>query len=161
MASKGKGGSTVSVVWDLAEPLAAELGLRLWDVRFVKEGAEWYLKIIIDKPGGIDINDCENMSKAIDKPLDDADPIEQGYHLEVSSPGIERDLRRDFHFTENIGEKIMFRLIRPLEKVRDFKGILAGYDNGNFTAELNDGRQIVVNKKEVSYVRLDDFKGFN
>ena len=92
MASKGKGGNTVNAVWEIAEPIANGLGYELWDVRFEKEGANWYLRIFIDKEDGISINDCVDMSHAIDKPLDEADPIEQSYCLEVCAPGLERDL---------------------------------------------------------------------
>ena len=103
---KGKGGNVVQAVWQIAEPIARELGLEIWDIRFLKEGADWFLRIFIDKEGGIDISDCENMSRAIDKPLDEADPIEQSYCLEVSSPGVERDLVRPEHFERYKGADI-------------------------------------------------------
>lgn len=159
MASKGKGGNTVNTVWAIAEPIANSLGYELWDVRFEKEGADWFLRIFIDKEDGISINDCVDMSHAIDKPLDEADPIEQSYCLEVSSPGIERDLKRDSHFEKCIGEKIMVKLIRPVDGQREFKGILESYDNGNFELLLPEGTKLMINKKETSYVKLDDFGG--
>ena len=81
--NRKKGGNTVAQVWELAKPLAEELGLTLWDVRFVKEGAQWYLRIFIDKEDGVGIDDCVAMSHAIDKPLDELDPISQAYCLEV------------------------------------------------------------------------------
>ena len=124
MASKGKGGNTVNTVWQLAEPYAKELGLELWDVRFEKEGADWFLRIFIDKEGGVSIDDCVDMSHAIDKPLDEADPIEQSYCLEVCSPGVERELKRDEHFLKFIGSPVMVKLIRPLENKREYNGIL-------------------------------------
>lgn len=159
MASKGKGGNTVNTVWQIAEPIARTLGLELWDVRFEKEGADWFLRIFIDKEGGVSIDDCVEMSHAIDKPLDEADPIEQSYCLEVSSPGIERDLKRDAHFEKSIGEKIMVKLIRPVDGQREFKGILESYDNGSFELVTVDGTKLMINKKETSYVKLDDFGG--
>ena len=159
MASKGKGGNTVSTVWQLAEPIAAQLGLEIWDVRFEKEGADWFLRIFIDKEGGVSIDDCVDMSHAIDKPLDDADPIEQSYCLEVCSPGVERELKRDEHFQKFIGEAVMVKLIRPLEGKREYNGILASYDNGSFELRLEDGTGLMINKKETSYVKLDDFGG--
>ncbi len=159
MASKGKGGNTVNTVWAIAEPIANSLGYELWDVRFEKEGADWFLRIFIDKEGGISINDCVDMSHAIDKPLDEADPIEQSYCFEVSSPGVERDLKRDSHFEKCIGEKIMVKLIRPVDGQREFKGILESYDNGNFELLLEEGTKLMINKKETSYVKLDDFGG--
>lgn len=159
MASKGKGGNTVNAVWEIAEPIAKGLGYELWDVRFEKEGANWYLRIFIDKEDGISINDCVDMSHAIDKPLDEADPIEQSYCLEVCSPGLERDLKRDGHFEKSIGKKIMVKLIRPVEGQREFKGTLESYDNGNFELLVEDGTKLMINKKETSYVKLDDFGG--
>ena len=159
MASKGKGGNTVKTVWEIAEPLAKELGLEIWDVRFEKEGADWFLRIFIDKDGGVSIDDCVDMSHAIDKPLDEADPIEQSYCLEVCSPGVERDLKRDEHFMKFIGAKIMVKLIRPLENRREFNGILESYENGSFELRLEDGTGLMINKKETSYVKLDDFEG--
>lgn len=159
MASKGKGGNTVKTVWEIAEPIARELGLDIWDVRFEKEGADWFLRVFIDKEGGVSIDDCVDMSHAIDKPLDEADPIEQSYCLEVCSPGLERELKRDEHFMKFIGAPVMVKLIRPLEGQREYKGILESYDNGNFELRLEDGRGLMINKKETSYVKLDDFGG--
>lgn len=159
MASKKKGGSTVNTVWQLAQPIAESLGLELWDVRFEKEGADWFLRIFIDKDGGVSIDDCVEMSHAVDKPLDEADPIEQSYCLEVSSPGVERDLKRDEHFEKCLGEKIMVKLIRPVDGQREFKGILESYDSGNFELLTEEGTKLMINKKEASYVKLDDFGG--
>ena len=152
--------NTVALVWEIAEPLAKKLGLTLWDIRFQKEGANWFLRIFIDKEGGINIDDCVNMSHAIDGPLDELDPIEQSYSLQVSSPGIERELVRDFHFERFIGSPVTVRFIHAYEGKRDYKGILAGYDNGDVTVELEDGRGLSFNKKEASFVKLDDFGGF-
>ena len=156
MASKP---NVVSIVRSIAEPVAKELGLILWDVRFVKEGASWYLRVFIDKEGGVDINDCVDMTHALNGPLDEADPIEVSYCLEVSSPGLERDLTRDEHFEVMTGKKIKLRLIRPDEnKQREFFGILKGYEDGNITVEL-DGEERVFVKKETAWVKLDDFNG--
>lgn len=159
MAAKGKGGNTVAAVWKIAEPIAKDLGLTLWDVRFEKEGANRYLRVFIDKDGGVSIDDCVDMSHALDKPLDDADPIEQSYCLEVSSPGIERDLKRDSHFEKCMGMNIKVKLIRPLDGKREFSGVLSGYENGAVQLTLEDGSGFVVNKKETSYIKLDDFGG--
>ena len=99
------------------------------------------------------------MSHALDKPLDDEDPIEQSYCLEVSSPGVERELRRDAHFEKCIGQKIKIKLIRPLDGQREFAGTLEGYDNGEISVRFDDGSGIIINKKEASYIKLDDFGG--
>ena len=147
MAGKGKGGNTVAAVWEIAAPVAEQLGLSIWDIRFQKEGVSWYLRIYIDKEGGVGITDCENFSRAVDGPLDEADPIEQSYYLEVSSPGVERQLTRDEHFKKYIGSPVMVRLIRPRDGERD----------GMITVTREDGSGICFEKKEVSSVKLDDF----
>lgn len=105
----------IQTVWQLAEPIAAELGVSLWDVRFEKEGASYFLRILIDREGGADINDCEAMSRRIDPLLDEADPIPQSYYLEVWSAGMNRDLVRDFHFAQNIGKRVMVGLYEAWE----------------------------------------------
>lgn len=157
MASKG---NTVSIVWDIAEPIAGELGLTLWDVRFVKEGASWYLRVFIDKEGGVGIDDCVDMSHALNKPLDEADPIDQSYCLEVSSPGIERELKRDAHFEQMLGRKINIRLIRPDEnKQKEFNhAVLKQYENGLITVILEDESEKTFEKKETAWIKLDDFE---
>ena len=161
MAAKSKkGGNVTRTVREIAEPIASELGLTLWDVRFVKEGAEHYLRIFVDKEGGVSIDDCVDMTHAIDKPLDDADPIDVSYILEVSSPGAERPLTRDEHFAQNLGAKVMVKMIRPVDGVREFKGTLDDYDNGTITFTSHEGKTFVFNKKEASYVKLDDFDSF-
>ena len=150
--------NTVAAVWELAEPIAEELGLILWDVVFEKEGANYYLRIFIDKEDGIGIEDCVNMSHAIDKPLDDADLIDRQYNLQVSSPGIERKLTRDFHFECAIDEKVILRLIRPYEGQREFKGVLLDYsETGAITIEFPDETTMTAEKKEIAWVKLDDF----
>ena len=149
--------NVVSIVREIAQPIADGLGLKLWDVRFVKEGASWFLRVFIDKEGGVDINDCVDMTHALNDPLDEKDPIEVSYCLEVSSPGIERDLTRDEHFELMTGRKIKIRLIRPDEnKQRDFSGVLKGYKDGMITADVGSEEKVFV-KKETAWVKLDDF----
>ncbi len=155
--AKGKGGNTVAAVWDIAKPIADELGLEIWDIRFVKEGSDWFLRIFIDKDGGVSIEDCENMSRAIDEPLDEADPIEQSYCLEVSSPGVERELTRDTHFEACTGEKIKVKFIRAVDGKREYSGVLSGFDGKLVTLLCDDGHSISFEKKETSYIKLDDF----
>ncbi len=158
MANAKKKG-TASVVWELCEPIVNGFGLRLWDVRYVKEGAQWFLRVFIDKDGGVDITDCENVSRAIDKPLDELDPITDNYILEVSSPGIERELILDSHFEEFIGADIMVKMIRPIEGIgKEFKGVLKAYCDGMVTIEDHSGEnEIVIAKKDTAYIKLDDF----
>ncbi|MBQ3483733.1 MAG: ribosome maturation factor RimP [Clostridia bacterium] len=109
-------------------PIAAELGLLLWDVEFVKEGARRILRVTIDAEAGVTIDDCERMHRAIDPVLDEIDPIDTAYDLEVSSPGIERDLRTDAHIDASVGEEVELRLFAPVEGKKSFGGILAGRD---------------------------------
>ena len=154
MAGKG---NTVSKVMEIITPYAKSLGLEIWDVRFVKEGTDWYLRIFIDKEDGVSIDDCVDLTHAITKPLDEADPISQSYTLEVSSPGVERELVKDEHYEKYVGNAVMMRLIRPIDKVRDFNGVLSSYNNGEITITLANGEELTVNKKDTSYVKLDDF----
>ena len=157
--AKSKGGVTVSKVWELCEPIVTELGLRLWDVRYVKEGAQWYLRVFIDKPGGVDINDCERVSRAINDPLDELDPIENAYCLEVCSPGIERELVRDEHFEQFLGADVMVRLRRPIEGIgRDLDGRLKAYADGEVTIVDHAGEnELTFSKKDAAWIKLDDF----
>lgn len=157
MAGKSKGGNTISTVWEIVEPYAKQLDLKIWDIRFVKEGATHYLRIFIDKEGGVGLDDCVDLSHAIDNPLDDADPIDCSYCLEVSTPGIERELTRPEHFEINIGQRIKLKLIRAVNNQRDFKGTLKGFGNGQIIMVLEDGEEKSFDKKDISWVRLDDF----
>lgn len=158
MANK-KGGLTVSKVWELCEPIVKECGLSLWDVRYVKEGADWYLRIFIDKPEGVDILDCEKVSRAVDKPLDELDPIENSYCLEVCSPGIERELVRDEHFEQFIGADIKVKMLRPIEGIgREFAGVLKAYDNGAVTiSDHSEENELTISTKDAVWIKLDDF----
>ena len=157
--AKSKGGVTVSKVWELCQPIVEGLGLSLWDVRYVKEGADWFLRVYIDKPEGVDITDCEKVSRAINDPLDELDPIESAYCLEVCSPGIERELVRDEHFEQFIGADIMVKMLRPVEGIgKEFAGVLTDYNGGEVTITDHSGEnQITINKKDAAWIKLDDF----
>lgn len=133
-----KTANIASVAEKIITPCVEELGYRVWDVEFVKEGAGWYLRITIDSDDGIDIDDCEKVSRAISPLLDEADPIEQNYTLEVSSPGLERTLRTPQHFAACIGEEIEVRLYSPDESGRKaYKGTLVSSDDERFTIETD------------------------
>ena len=157
--AKSKGGVTVAKVWALCEPIVTGLGLTLWDVRYVKEGADWYLRVFIDKPGGVGINDCETVSRAINDPLDALDPIEGAYCLEVCSPGIERELVRDEHFAQFIGADVMVKLRRPVKGIgREFDGVLKAYSDGKVTIQDHTGEnELTFDKKDAAWIKLDDF----
>ena len=157
--ANSKGKNTVTVVEEIARPIADELGLRIWDVRYLKEGSQWFLRVFIDKDGGVDINDCERMSRALDEPLDQADPIDGEYILEVSSPGIERELVKPEHFAAFIGADIMVKMIRPIDGIgKEFKGVLTAFEDGEVTVTDHSGENTVtINKKDAAYSKLDDF----
>ena len=121
---KKNSGGIVATVRALAEPVAAELGYEIWDVEYVKEGSDYFLRITIDSPDGITIDDCEAMHRAIDPVLDEADPIEDSYHLEISSPGIERDLRTDAHIAASVGEQVEVKLYAPKNGAKSYLGEL-------------------------------------
>ncbi|MBE6630649.1 MAG: ribosome maturation factor RimP [Ruminococcaceae bacterium] len=117
-------------------PTADALGYVLWDVEFLKEGARRILRVTIDNEDGITIDDCEKMHRAIDPILDEIDPIDEAYDLEVSSPGIERELRTDAHIDACIGERVEVRFFAPFEGQKQMEGILAGRDAQNETLLL-------------------------
>lgn len=152
--------NTAAIAEELAAPILEEMGLQLWDVVYEKEGSGWYLRYYVDKEGGIDINSCEAFSRAISDVLDEADPIDGSYTLEVSSPGIERALTRDWHFETLMGQQLLVRLIRPVEGVRDFIGTLTDYRDGTLTLLLDEKTEINVERGETAFIRLyNDFSG--
>ena len=151
--------NTAAIAEELAAPILEEMGLQLWDVVYEKEGSGWYLRYYVDKEGGIDINSCEAFSRAISDVLDEADPIDGSYTLEVSSPGIERALTRDWHFEALMGQ-LLVRLIRPVEGVRDFIGTLTDYRDGTLTLLLDEKTEMNVERGETAFIRLyNDFSG--
>ena len=128
--------NVAAVVSELIAPVAAELGYFLWDVEFVKEGARHILRVTIDSEEGINIDDCEKMHRAIDPVLDEADPIENAYYLEVSSPGIERELRTDAHILACIGEAVELKLYAPVDGAKAFSGTLVGFEDGKVSIDI-------------------------
>ena len=140
-------------VWQFAEPLVKENGCSLWDVEYVREGGEWFLRLYIDKEGGVDIDDCENVSRAVDPVLDEKDPIPESYRFEVCSAGLERQLKRPSDFERFMGEPILLKTYQPKNGTKEFSGVLAGYDNGTVTVDMN-GTPIAFEKTEIALVRL-------
>ncbi|MBE3577425.1 MAG: ribosome maturation factor RimP [Limnochordales bacterium] len=137
-----KSSRVVDVVSQLAEPVAAELGLELVDVVYEKEGSRWLLRVFIDKPGGVTIADCEMMSRRLDPLLDEADPIPHEYALEVSSPGVERPLKRPADFQRFAGQEVALRLFAPVEGRRNWQGRLLGLDDaGNVRLATEAGEK--------------------
>ena len=149
-------GGVAAVCRDIAQPLADSLGLSIWDVRFVKEGADWYLRVMIDKPEGVDINDCVDLSHLLSPALDKADPIAQSYCLEVMSPGIERELTRPEHFEAFAGLPVTVRLIRPDENgEREFVGLLLAADDDITIEDENETRHTFPRKSVAAVNAVD------
>lgn len=147
--------NTATKVWELATPIAKDLGLDIWDVRYLKEGASYFLRIFIDKPGGVDLNDCENLSRAIDEPLDEHDFIKDAYFLEVSSPGLERELTRPEHFSAFMGESVKVSLYKAFDGNKTIIGVLSEYSDSALTLEV-DGQTVSFARSEISKVNVND-----
>ena len=127
------------LVAEMAAPVVAEAGCTLWDVEYVREAGAWYLRLYIDKVGGVDILDCEKVSRAVEPLLDEADPIADAYHLEISSPGVERDIKTPAHIEFCTGEMVEARLFAPLNGSRVHTGILEGMDEeGNVVLSVGE-----------------------
>ena len=142
-------------VYSLIEETVKNEGVTLWDVRFLKEGANWYLRVFIDKPEGISIDDCTAVSHAIDPIIDEADPIDKSYYLEVCSPGVERELTRPWHYEAVLGEKIKIKLYKALDGKKEFTGLLKT-SGATLIIETETG-EISFPKETVSKAYLCDF----
>ena len=130
-----------------------ELGYELYDVQYAKEGKDYYLRVFIDKENGIDLNDCEKVSDAINPILDEADYIKEMYFLEVSSPGIERILRKGKHLEQAKGKEIEVKLFKPLENEKDISGILEKFDADKICLQIED-KEIEIERKNISLIKL-------
>lgn len=137
----------------LAAPIVQAQGCRLWDVEYVKEAGTWYLRVFLDKEGGVSIDDCEGVSRPLSDALDEADPIEGSYTLEVGSAGLDRVLRKPEHFAAYVGSEVEVRLYRPVDGRKDHVGVLQAYENGDVTIETAEGPRTFV-KKDVAQTRL-------
>ena len=137
----------------LAAPIVEEQGCSLWDVEYVKEAGTWYLRVLIDKEGGVDILDCENISRALSDLLDEADPIESSYIFEVASAGAERPLKRPGDFEQFMGSPVLLKTYKPVDGRKEFSGDLAGYDNGAVTLRISEEEKRF-EKDAVALVRL-------
>lgn len=149
------GNSVTELTARLAEPLAEKQGCSLWDVEYVKEAGTWYLRVLLDKEGGVDILDCEAVSRSLSDLLDEADPIEGSYTLEVGSAGAERALKRPGDFARFMGSPVLVKLYRNLDGRKEYPGVLAGYDlqTGDVTIAWN-GAERTFSKKDVALIRL-------
>ncbi|MBQ3640304.1 MAG: ribosome maturation factor RimP [Clostridia bacterium] len=150
---KKSSGGVVAVVRNAILPVVEGLGYSLWDVEYVKEGADMFLRITIDRPEGITIDDCEVVHRAIDPVLDEVDPIEDAYHLEVSSPGLERDLRTEAHFAACTGREIEVRLYAPMDGAKVWTGELLGLSEDGSVRLLTNGAEKQFPKAAVAAAR--------
>ena len=144
-------------VYELIKDAVEAEGVRLWDVRFLKEGASWYLRVFIDKPEGISIDDCTNVSHAIDPIIDEDDPIDVSYYLEVCSPGIERELTRSRHYEESLGKQVRLKLYRAYDGKKEITGTLEDVTEENVTL-VTEGNALTVERKNISKANLSDFE---
>lgn len=157
MEQKKKPRGVAAVVRELVAPVADEQSLILWDVEFVREGADMVLRITIDKDGGVGIDDCERFHRAIDPMLDEADPIESSYRLEVSSPGIERALTRPEHFTAMRGSEVEVKLYAPIDGVKVFRAVLDSSDETSVTFVVGDEKLTLEREKLARVKTVYDF----
>lgn len=144
-------------VFSLVEETVKAQNVKLWDVRFVKEGANWYLRIIIDSENGISIDDCTNVHHAVDPILDEADPIDRSYYLEVCSPGLERELTRDEHYAAMAGNKVKIKLYKAVDGVKEFGGTLKSGDKEKVVL-VTETEEKEFARSEISSCRLDDIE---
>ena len=137
----------------MVRPVVEEEGCRLWDVEYVREAGTWYLRVFIDKEGGVGIDDCERISRRLDPMLDEADPIPDSYVFEVGSAGAERELRRPSDFEQFMGSEVEIKLYQPLNGSKSFVGSLADYADGAVTI-LSGGRELTFSKQQIAKVHL-------
>lgn len=149
--------SIKDTVAEAISPTVKELGYRIWDITYSKIGADYHLEITIDNDEGIDISDCEKVHRAIDPILDEADPIEGFYYLEVSSPGVERELRTDEHISLSIGERVEVKLFAPKDGLKSVIGTLKSYEDSTVVVETEDNSYSFA-KNEVSKIKTIYFE---
>ncbi len=138
---------------EMLVPVTQQFGVSIYDVEFVKEGSDYYLRAYIDKPEGVTIDDCENVSRAFSDELDKEDFIAEAYILEVSSPGLGRTLKKERHFLNSLGEEIEIKTYKPIGKDKEFVGILKEYRDGDIVVEI-DGEEKTFTKDMLANVRL-------
>ena len=141
------------LVAELAAPAVAEQGCTLWDVEYVREAGQWYLRLYLDKDGGVDILDCEAVSRKVSDLLDQADPIEGSYTFEVSSAGADRVLKKPEHFAQFQGQEVEVKLYRPRDGRKDYVGVLTAYADGDVTIQVG-AAPMEFTKKDIALVRL-------
>ena len=149
--SKGK--AVENRTEELLAPIAEENGVEIYDVEYLKEGSDLYLRAYIDKPEGVNIQDCENVSRALSDKLDEVDFIDDAYILEVSSPGLGRTLKKDKHLEKSLGEEVELRLYKPRDKQKEFTGILKSFDADSVIIETEEEEKVFA-RSEIALIRL-------
>ena len=149
--SKGK--AVENRTEELLAPIAEENGVEIYDVEYLKEGSDWYLRAYIDKPEGVNIQDCENVSRALSDKLDEVDFIDDAYILEVSSPGLGRTLKKDKHLEKSLGEEVELRLYKPRDKQKEYTGILKSFDADSVIIETEEEEKVFA-RSEIALIRL-------
>ncbi|RKM62111.1 ribosome maturation factor RimP [Butyrivibrio sp. CB08] len=137
----------------ILKPIADKCGVEIYDVEYVKEAGEWYLRAYIDKEGGVNINDCVDVNHALSDALDEDDFIDEAYTLEVSSPGLGRQLKKDRHLEHSIGKEVELKLFKPKDGTKEFAGILKGFNESTVTVTINDTDEEFI-RKEISVIKL-------
>ena len=137
----------------LISPIVEKYGFELVDVEYVKEGSSFYLRAYIDKPGGITVDDCETVSREFSDKLDEADFIEEAYIMEVSSPGLGRPLKKEKDFKRSIGKEVEIRTYRPIDREKEFYGVLKAYDENSVTIDCEEEER-TFQKAEIALIRL-------
>ncbi|MCH5253818.1 MAG: ribosome maturation factor RimP [Lachnospiraceae bacterium] len=137
----------------LLVPIVERFGVEIYDVEYVKEGSDWYLRAYIDKPGGVNINDCENVSRALSDEMDREDFIEDAYILEVSSPGLGRALKKDKHLEKSLGEEVEIKTYKPIDKQKEFRGILKSFDADAITVTIEKEEKVFA-RSDIALIRL-------
>ena len=141
-------------------PITEKIGVQIYDVEYVKEGTDWYLRDYIDKEGGVTIDDCEKVSREVSEVMDQEDFIEDAYILEVSSPGLGRTLKKDKHLEKSIGQKVEIKTYKPIEKQKEFSGVLEKFDSESITISLEEtekqgnGKKMTFARGDVALIRL-------
>ena len=146
--------SIVSQTESIALPITEELGLKLWDVEFKKEGPDYILRLLIDKEGGVGIDDCEALSRRLDPILDEKDYIDRSYLLEVSSAGLIRELKKEEHYRQFIGHNVSMKLFRPVDGSKSIYGKLISFDDEAFTVDVEDVEKQIL-RSDVSKITVD------
>lgn len=139
---------------ELLLPIATANGCEIYDVEYVKEGSDYYLRAYIDKPEGVSIIDCENVSRAFSDKLDEVDFIADAYILEVSSPGLGRTLKKDRHLARSIGEEVEIKTFKPIDKQKDFAGILKSFDKDTIVIEAEEGKELTFTRSDIAIIKL-------